>query len=453
MAMWKLNCRPRKILLCRYLAKVRWLRIHPPMLSDQACTPRKAGHFAPVLWGVGRDRSEGLNRIQATAWPSYHFPSFHAYPEGIPARFVWIRRWSSHQRAFYATTASSWFTDLLGIWRWGSLKGVLALKRAVKFCTFLCSWHRIRGFRPPKRMETSWKRNTCSSARPGRCSSGNPPWQHRPEVFCGKWLNLEVTVGFAVPASKCSQISSAQNDRSQGANVYHFQSEWPNVARHDCSVWFASPLRAIFQRLAVKRFQAQPHANWTCFRWWWCEKWALTRNLTQSMDLDAKFDGHGHGSVFSIPVPAVQLFPSNETPVFVEGWYRNIGAEGIPPNQASNGLGSFGIHLQWERFESAKARTGSPFGTAVQIQKGANEDHTLKSLEFVSQSLYLKDARREIKRLLVKRSTMRVSTCVRHSCMHLQRALRLSVWSGCENGQTSFAWSKISRSSLRDAGT
>ena len=39
-----------------------------------------------------------------------------------------------------------------------------------------------------------------------------------------------------------------------------------------------------------------------------------------------------------------------------------------------------------------------------------------------------------------------------HLCetlMHLQRALRLSIWSGCENVQTSFAWSKISRWSLR----
>ena len=138
-----------------------------------------------------------------------------------------------------------------------------------------------------------------------------------------------------------------------------------------------------------------------------------------------KFDGHGHGSVFSIP--AVQLLPSNQTPVFVEGWYRNIDAEGIPPNQFSNGLESFGIHLQCERFESAKARTGSPFGTVVQIQKGANEDQTLKSLEFVSQSLYVKGARKKIKRLLVKPATVRVSACVRHSCMHLQRALRLSI--------------------------
>ena len=124
--------------------------------------------------------------------------------------------------------------------------------------------------------------------------------------------------------------------------------------------------------------------SWTCF---WCGRWALSRNQMQPMDLNARFDGHGHGSVVSIP--AVQLFPSNETPVFVEGWSRNIGAEGILSNQASNGLESFGIHLQWERFEFAKARTGSPFGTAVQIQKGANEDQTLKSLEFVSQNLYI----------------------------------------------------------------
>ena len=189
--------------------------------------------------------------------------------------------------------------------------------------------------------------------------------------------------------------------------------------------------------------------DWTCF---WCGRWALSRNQVQPMDLNARFDGHSHGSVVSIP--AVQFFPSNETPVFVEGWSRNIGAEGILSNQASNGLESFGIHLQWECFEFAKARTGSPFGTAVQIQKGANEDQTLKSLEFVSQSLYicLKEPRREIKRLLVKRATVRVSTCVRHSCMHLQGALRLSIWSICENVQTSFTWSKISRSSLQNAG-
>ena len=72
---------------------------------------------------------------------------------------------------FFPSTAPSWYTDLLGIWRWGSLKGVLALKRAVKFRTFLCSLHRIRGFRPPKCMETSWKWNKCSNRR---CSAGNP---------------------------------------------------------------------------------------------------------------------------------------------------------------------------------------------------------------------------------------------------------------------------------------
>ena len=60
----------------------------------------------------------------------------------------------------------------------------------------------------------------------------------------------------------------------------------------------------------------------------------------------------------------------------------------------------------------------------------------------------LKEPRRKIKRLLVKRATVGVSTSVRHSCMHLQGALRLSIWSVCENVQTSFTWSKISRSCL-----
>ena len=55
--------------------------------------------------------------------------------------------------------------------------------------------------------------------------------------------------------------------------------------------------------------------HWTCF---WCGRWALTRNQMQSMNLNARFDGHSHGSVVSIP--AVQLFLSNETPVFVERW-------------------------------------------------------------------------------------------------------------------------------------
>ena len=45
-----------------------------------------------------------------------------------------------------------------------------------------------------------------------RQPTGCIPWQ--PEVLCGKLLNLEVTVGVAVSASKCSQILSAQNDHS-----------------------------------------------------------------------------------------------------------------------------------------------------------------------------------------------------------------------------------------------
>ena len=216
---------------------------------------------------------------------------------------------------------------------------------------------------------------------------------------------------------------------------------------------FASLLRAVFQWLVVKRFQAQPHANWTCFRWY--EKWALTiltRNLTQINGPWCKIWRTWQWLCFvntssaTFPVQWDSSFCGRM--VLVE---KYIGAECICPNQGSDGLESFGIHLQWERFESAKARTGSPFGTAVQIQKGANEGQTLKSLEFVSQSLYLKDARGQIKRLLVKRATVCVSTCVRHSCMHLQSALRLSAWSGCENVHISLAWSKISRSSLPDA--
>ena len=84
-----------------------------------------------------------------------------------------------------------------------------------------------------------------------RQPTGCIPWQHTPEVLCGNWLNLEVTVGVAVSASKCAQILSAQNDHSHGANANHFQSNWPTVTPHDGSVWFASPLRAIFQRLTT----------------------------------------------------------------------------------------------------------------------------------------------------------------------------------------------------------
>ena len=156
-----LKRRLRKILLSPYLAKVKWLRIQPPMLSDQACTPRKAGLFAPVLWDVGGgDGSEGLNiyRIHAPAYNSYRFHSFPLLPclnWRDSSRLVWIRWWSFHQ-AFDAATPC--YADLL------------TLKGAVKFRTFLCSWHRIRGFRP-KCMETSWKWNKSSNRR---WSSGNP---------------------------------------------------------------------------------------------------------------------------------------------------------------------------------------------------------------------------------------------------------------------------------------
>ena len=68
-----------------------------------------------------------------------------------------------------------------------------------------------------------------------RQPTGCIPWQHTPEVMCGKWLNLEVAVGVAVSANKCSQILSAQNHHSHSANAYHFQSDWPTVALHDGS--------------------------------------------------------------------------------------------------------------------------------------------------------------------------------------------------------------------------
>ena len=109
MALWKLNRRPRKILLCRYLAKVRWLKIHPPMLSDQACTPRKAGHFAPVLWGVGHDRSEGLNRhIEYKHQHTIHIISLPCLNWGDSSKVC-----MDTSVVFPSATAPSWYTDLL----------------------------------------------------------------------------------------------------------------------------------------------------------------------------------------------------------------------------------------------------------------------------------------------------------------------------------------------------
>ena len=179
-----LKRRLRKILLSPYLAKVKWLRIHPPMLSDQACTPRKAGLFAPVLWDVGGgDGSEGLNiyRIHAPAYNSYRFHSFPLLPclnWRDSSRLVWIRWWSFHQ-AFDAATPC--YADLL------------TLKGAVKFRTFLCSWHRIRGFRPKCR-DIMKVKQIFKQKMIFRQPTGCIPWQRTPKVFCGKWLN------FAVPS-------------------------------------------------------------------------------------------------------------------------------------------------------------------------------------------------------------------------------------------------------------
>ena len=134
-----------------------------------------------------------------------------------------------------------------------------------------------------------------------------------------------------------------------------------------------------------------------------------------------------HGSVVSIP--AVQLFPSNETSVFVERWYREILVL----------KASFRIRLVmvWNHVESAGSESAS---NSQRLEQGARlgqlcryKRERTKTRRSSRWSLchkiciYLKEARREIKRLLVKRATVRVSTCVRHSCMHLQGALRLSI--------------------------
>ena len=144
-----------------------------------------------------------IYRIRAPAYNSYRFHSFPLLP---------CLNWGDSSKASLDTCmvfpsmsirCSHRYADLLSIWRRGSLKGVLALKGAVKFRTYLCSWHRIRGFRLPKCMETSRKWNICSNMFKRmffRQPTGCLPWQRTPKVFCGKWLNLEVGVGFAVPS-------------------------------------------------------------------------------------------------------------------------------------------------------------------------------------------------------------------------------------------------------------
>ena len=250
-------------------------------------------------------------------------------------------------------------------------------------------------------------------------------------------------------ASKCSQISSARN----GGNVYHFESDSHKVVRYDCSVrCFSSLFRAIFQRLAVTRSQAQAHAKighvfeaedepWPETR---CNQWTSMQDLT---DIAMAC----HGSVVSIP--AVQLFPSNETPVFVERWYREILVL----------KASFRIRLVmvWNHVESAcnesasnsqRLEQGARLGQLCRYKRERTKTRRSSRWSFCRKiCIYLKEARREIKRLLGKRATVRVSTCVRHSCMHLQGALRLSIWSVCKNVKTTSTWSKISRLSL-DAG-
>ena len=286
-----------------------------------------------------------------------------------------------------------------------------------------------------------------------RQPTGCIPWQRTPKVFCGKRWNLEVGVGFAVPSSECSQISSAQN----GGSAYHFESDSRNVALYDCSLrFFSSLLRAIFQRLAVTHVthsQAQAHTNIghvfdaedePCPETR-CNQWTSMQDLTDMA-------WHGHGSVVSIP--ALQFFPSNETPVFVERWYREI--------LVLKACFRIRLVMVWNHLESTcnesasnsqRLEQGARLGQLCRYKRERTKTRRSSRWSLCRKvCIYLKEPRREIKRLLVKRATVRVSTCVRHSCMHLQGALRLGIWSVCKNVKTTSTWSKISRSSLQDAG-
>ena len=139
------------------------------------------------------------------------------------------------------------------------------------------------------------------------------------------------------------------------------------------------------------------------------------------MDLNARFDGHGHGSVVSIP--AVQLFPSNETRVLVDG--REILAL----------KASFRIRLVmvWNHLESncnesasnsQRLEQGARLGQLCRYEKGANEDQTLKSLEFVSQSLYILERSLEGKRAALGEAGNRAC---QHLCETLMHAFARSL--------------------------
>ena len=228
----KLKRRPRKSLFCRIVP--RWNDLE----SILRCCQTKHWHqetpaTSPPFWDVGRDKSEGLNRrIEYKHQHTIHIIS----PPSMP-------KLRGFQQGLYG------YVDVLP----GTLtfNGVLqpwnVLPNSVGSFARGISWEDLD--RP-----NAWRHYESETDIETEDVLQATHWMHSmtahtPEVLCGKWLNLEVTVGVAVSTSKCSQTSSAQNDHSHGANAYHFQRDWPAVAPHDSSVWFASPLRAIFQRL------------------------------------------------------------------------------------------------------------------------------------------------------------------------------------------------------------
>ena len=134
---------------------------------------KKSRPLRPPFWDVGRDKSEGLNRrikykhrhaIHIISPPS--MPKLRGFQQGL---YGYVDVISINENSMQPQLLPGTLTFLVYEDEEVS-KGVLALKRAVKFRTSLCSWHRIRRFRPPKRTETSWKWNKCSNRR----CSGNP---------------------------------------------------------------------------------------------------------------------------------------------------------------------------------------------------------------------------------------------------------------------------------------
>ena len=204
-------------------------------------------------------------------------------------------------------------------------------------------------------------------------------------------------------ASRCSQISSAQNSR----NVYRFESDLPRyVARYDCSLRHVTHSQAQAHTNIGHVFDAEdepcPETR--------CNQWTSMQDLTDMA-------WHGHGSVVSIP--ALQFFPSNETPVFVERWYREI--------LVLKACFRIRLVMVWNHLESTcnesasnsqKLEQGARSGLLCRYKRERTKTRRSSRWSLCGKiCIYLKEARREIKRLLVKRATVRVSTCVRHSCM------------------------------------